>query len=212
MPDKATTRHAEDFRAKLSLEVESLERESEARSAQLLTWPVTTSHASMILERLGYDGSHANRDYCTRHAKRIGFKAPKARRGDLSWTRENLIDFAMQLERMRAWLPGRHDERKTCFELDADAAVFAEFTPAWETLASLPASKLLDAAAGFGAPETVAVRSVAASLYLTNADLDRRKVEPRLRAALEAVAENRESTKLRTLLATLRAELRKVKR
>lgn len=81
-------------------------------------FPCDTSTALFLLACLGYRATPQHLKYCMRH--RLMDSPPKGETGRLEWTPENVLDFAMQLERLRYWLPGFHDQKKTCWEKDAD--------------------------------------------------------------------------------------------
>ena len=78
------------------------------------TFPLDTGSAMSIVSALGYDASRSYFDYFIRHGR---MQLPPKNGRLLAWSIENVIDFAMQLERMRYWKPGRHDQRKTFWEL-----------------------------------------------------------------------------------------------
>jgi len=80
-------------------------------------FPLSTEGAFRMLAGLGYEASRKHYDYCIRHGH---MEAPAKEGKRLLWNVENIIDFAMQLERMRYWLPGRHDEKKTAWERQAE--------------------------------------------------------------------------------------------
>lgn len=102
-------------------------------------FPLETEQAFRMLAGLGYRATRKDFDYCVRHGH---MKAPASEGRRLQWTKENLIDFAMQLERMRYWLPGRHNHKKTCWELQHEAEV-----------ASIPCDDKLQAQIDALAPE-----------------------------------------------------------
>ncbi len=84
------------------------------------TFPLDTEHAFRMLGGLGYTATRKHLDYFIRHGL---MKLPGKDGGRLAWGVENVIDFGMQLERMRYWLPGRHNEKKTVWELQAEAEI-----------------------------------------------------------------------------------------
>jgi hypothetical protein len=83
-------------------------------------FPLDTEDAFLMLNGLGYRASRKEFDYCVRHGH---IEPPKSEGRRLRWSKANLIDFAMQLERMRYWLPGRHNDKKTVWELQHEAEV-----------------------------------------------------------------------------------------
>jgi hypothetical protein len=94
-----------------------------------LTFPLETSEAWYVIRALGYRADRKSFDYCVRH----GHLKPPAKEGNrLLWTFENVVDFAMQLERMRYWTVGRHQHKKTVWELqvESDLRVFFELAGA----------------------------------------------------------------------------------
>ena len=80
-------------------------------------FPLSTERAFRMLAGLGYDADRKHYDYCIRHGH---MEAPTKEGNRLLWNVDDVINFAMQLERMRYWLPGRHDEKKTVWELQAE--------------------------------------------------------------------------------------------
>lgn len=98
--------------------IEAIRERSEGRF--VFRFPLDTDDAFLMLNGLGYRATRKEFDYCVRHDH---IKPPKSEGRRLQWTKENLIDFAMQLERMRYWLAGRHDEKKTVWELQHEAEV-----------------------------------------------------------------------------------------
>lgn len=82
------------------------------------TFPLSTEDTFLMLGGLGYSATRRNFDYFVRHGH---MELPKKAEGRLAWDIENVIDFGMQLEKMRYWLPGRHVEKKTVWELQAES-------------------------------------------------------------------------------------------
>jgi len=103
------------MRQQIDRYVEAIRRRSGGRYGY--TFPLDTERAFRMLTGLGYDANRKHYDYCIRHGH---MEAPAKAGNRLLWSVENIIDFAMQLERMRYWLPGRHDEKKTVWELQAE--------------------------------------------------------------------------------------------
>ncbi|HUU97568.1 MAG TPA: hypothetical protein VM487_17675 [Phycisphaerae bacterium] len=81
------------------------------------SFPMETRLAMTIVAGLGYDAERRHMDYFIRHGR---MQLPPKNGKRLAWDIENVIDLAMQLERMRYWRPGCHDEKKTCWELQAE--------------------------------------------------------------------------------------------
>ena len=96
--------------------VEAIRQRSGGRYEHV--WPLDTEGAFRMLAGLGYQANRKHYDYCIRHGH---MEAPAKEGNRLLWNVDDVIDFGMQLERMRYWLPGRHDEKKTVFELQAEA-------------------------------------------------------------------------------------------
>lgn len=71
-----------------------------------------------MLGGLGYHATRKNLDYFIRHGH---MELPAKEGGRLAWGIENVIDYAMQLEKMRYWLPGSHNSKKTVWELQAES-------------------------------------------------------------------------------------------
>lgn len=82
-----------------------------------LTYPLDTNEAWYVLRALGYKADRKSFDYCVRHAR---LETPAKEGNRLLWTVDSVIDFGMQLERMRYWQIGRHDHKKTVWELQAE--------------------------------------------------------------------------------------------
>jgi len=89
-----------------------------------VTFPLNTEAAFMLLSGLGYRATRKHFDYCIRHNH---MELPPKQDGRLAWGIENVIDFGMQLERLRYWVPGRHDEKKTVWErqYESDSSTIA---------------------------------------------------------------------------------------
>ncbi len=100
--------------------IEAIRERSEGRF--IFRFPLETENAFLMLNGLGYRASRKEFDYCVRHEH---IEPPKSEERRLLWSRENVIDFAMQLERMRYWQYGRHDEKKTVWELQHEAEIVA---------------------------------------------------------------------------------------
>ena len=102
-------------RGRIERYVEAVGRRSGRRYEY--TFPRASEAAFRMLAGLGYDANRKHYDYCIRHGL---MDTPAKECNRLLWKVESIIDFAMQLERMRYWLPGRHDEKKTAWELQAE--------------------------------------------------------------------------------------------
>jgi len=86
-------------------------------SANRYAFPVHTGAAMNLARSLGYDASRSYLDYFIRHGR---MQLPPKNGRFLAWGIENVIDFAMQLERMRYWRIGHHDRKKTAWELESE--------------------------------------------------------------------------------------------
>ncbi len=95
--------------------VEAIRRRSGGRYEY--AFPLETEAAFRMLAGLGYRATRKHFDYCIRHGH---MDMPDKEGNRLVWEVQRVIDFGMQLERMRYWLPGRHDEKKTVWELQAE--------------------------------------------------------------------------------------------
>ena len=95
--------------------VEAIRQRSGGRYEHV--WPLDTEGAFRMLAGLGYQANRKHYDYCIRHGH---MEAPAKEGNRLLWNVDDVIDFGMQLERMRYWLPGRHDEKKTIWERQAE--------------------------------------------------------------------------------------------
>lgn len=202
------TSHSDRFRKRLDAELRGTEQARKS-VGHPVEYPATSAVAFGLLGALGYTNDRQSIDYAIRCAKQDGLRMPKVKQSLLRWTREQVIELAMQLERKRAWAPGRHDDRKTCWELDAELGAKQELADASTMLELRSLPELLDAAAGISYPETVPFRSLAARLYLRHAHAKSQRVPDGLFEALFALASNDDSRKLQGLLARVRGEVRK---
>ena len=71
-----------------------------------------------MLYGLGYDATRKDLDSFIRHAH---MELPAEEGGRPAWGIENVADYAMQLEKMRSWLPGSHNSKKTVWGLQAES-------------------------------------------------------------------------------------------
>ena len=79
-----------------------------------VTYPIETEDCFYLMGSLGYRAERKSFDYCIRHGY---MESPSKEGRRLLWNCEDGLAYAMQLERMRYWLPGRHDGKKTVWEL-----------------------------------------------------------------------------------------------
>ncbi len=92
------------------------------RSQRLVfQFPLDTEDAFLMLGGLGHRAARKEFDYCVRHGH---IDPPRSKGRRPRWSKANWIEFAMQLQRMQYWLPGRHNDKKTVWELrhEAEAA------------------------------------------------------------------------------------------
>jgi len=99
-------------RRQIEEHIERVNAQADARCR--LAFPMGTASAMAIVCDLGFDATRGHFDYFIRHSR---MQLPPKNGRLLSWGIENVIDFAMQLQRMRYWRHGRHDQRKTFWEL-----------------------------------------------------------------------------------------------
>lgn len=130
-------------RRRLRWQLKRLEDRLLKEFGKRLSYPLETEEAWYMVRALGYRAERKNLDYCLRHEH---MAAPKRDGKRFLWTRENVIEYAMQLERLRYWVVGRHDEKKTVWELQAE---WDQMAPAYDAdlnriIDSLDAEGLLE--------------------------------------------------------------------
>jgi len=105
----------QSFRAKLCADVT---RWLEYHRVEL---PCGTHDAFVMLRLLGYCPTRRRVD---KALERGEFKI-ESPTGRWRWNIDDIVDYGMLLERLRAWAPGMHQAKKTCFEIAADAELEA---------------------------------------------------------------------------------------
>ena len=101
------------IRRRIEVYVNRIHGESRKRFA----FPVDTTTAMSITVGLGYRASRSCFDYFIRHGQ---MQPPPKDGKHLAWSIENVVGFALQLERLRCWRSGCHDTKKTVWELQAE--------------------------------------------------------------------------------------------
>jgi len=104
-------------RQEIRRQIEAYVNRVHGKSEKRYAFPVNTATAMSMVVVLGYEASRSYFDYFIRHGR---MQLPPKKGRFLAWRIGNVIDFAMQLERMRYWKGGCHDEKKTVWELQAD--------------------------------------------------------------------------------------------
>jgi hypothetical protein len=130
-------------RRRLKHRLAKLEGRLREEYGKRISYPIETEAAFYLLSGLGYRASRKNFDYCIRQGR---LESPPREGRRLVWSRKHIIEFGMQLERLRYWLAGRHDEKKTCWELQEE---WDQMSPAYDAdlqdrIDSLDADGLLD--------------------------------------------------------------------
>lgn len=129
--------HVEDFKEKVRAQLR------DGLAAFGLEVPLDTGDAFELLGRwAGYDATRRHLDFCV-HQR--GMERPeKDASGRYAWGEEDLLRFALQLEEMRYWAPGAFRDKKTVFELEAEADLLAVTSARWEELLAMGACELID--------------------------------------------------------------------
>ncbi len=120
-----------------------------------LQYPLDTSTVFGVLRGFfGYWADRAGLSYCVAH----GIQTPKKDGRRMGWSEDDVLRFLLSLEERRAWLPGWHDDKKTCFELDAETEVPGQWAGLLERARrrELSAAQLVSLAMTGGDPERIA--------------------------------------------------------
>ncbi|MCK4374722.1 MAG: hypothetical protein KAX19_05310 [Candidatus Brocadiae bacterium] len=99
------------------------------------SFPLTTAQGFCLLWSLGFAASRSHLTYARRHGRLQD--VPRDGAGRMVWGIESVVEFALELERARAWLPGAHNAKKTPHERDAEVEAYqlaAESLPEWHEL------------------------------------------------------------------------------
>ena len=120
-----------------------------------LRYPLDTNTVFGVLR--GFFGYWADRAGLACSMAR-GMQMPKEDGRRMAWSEDDVLRFMLSLEEQRAWLPGWHDDKKTCFELDAETRVPGGWADLLERACrrELSAAQLVSLAVTGGDPERIA--------------------------------------------------------
>lgn len=171
-----------------------------------VVYPVETEDCFYLMESLGYRAERKSFDYCIRHGH-MDSPAKEGRR--LLWDREDVVAYAMQLERMRYWLPGRYEEKKTVWELHDESQQRA---PAYDAelqarIDALDADGLLDLMVEGDGPNAHNVRAHIAGYFAIRMWERDQQLDAVGEELLRQVAEEDDSDARKAAAVTLRRRL-----